>query len=278
VEQAKAYIESGILELYVLGQLTRQEEQEVHTMASKFPEVLEEIRAIEVAMERYALHHSVSPRIGLDAEILHKLHSSDENTAANKEHVPVFKQHAGTRVRNLLMALAACITLLLGVTIALIASQSRLNEAKNQIATLSLQNTKFASTAAYMERSNSDLKKIAGMIDDPNWAIVKLAGTKAQPASNMMVYWNKQKRNVMVDQSRTKLPQNDPQHQYQLWALVNGKPVDLGVFDVKTDPGKILLEMKEIPAAQAFAVTLEKRGGSASPTMDQMVVLGNITI
>jgi anti-sigma-K factor RskA len=129
-----------------------------------------------------------------------------------------------------------------------------------------------------MKRSNADLQKIAGMIDDPSWAIVKLAGTKAQPASKMMVYWNKKKRNVMVDQSRTVLPTNDPNHQYQLWALVNGKPVDLGVFDVKTDSGQILLEMKAIPEAQAFAVTLEKRGGSASPTMEQMVVVGNITI
>jgi anti-sigma-K factor RskA len=278
VEQARAYIESGILELYVLGQLTRQEEQDVHTMASKFPEISEEIRAIEMAMERYALQNSIAPRIGLDTEIVAKLHAPDETPTAINEHVPVFKQHAGTRVKNLLLALAACITLLLAVTIALIASQSKLNEAKHQIATLSLQNTRFASTAAYMERNNADLKKIADLVNDPKWAVVRLAGTKSQPASKMTVYWNKRERNVILDQSRTVLPANDPEHQYQLWALVDGKPVDLGVFDVKADPGKLLLEMKAIPKAQAFAVTLEKRGGSVSPTMDQMFVLGNITI
>lgn len=278
MEQARAYIESGILELYVLGQLTRQEEQDVHTMASKFPEISEEIKAIEKAMERYALQNSIVPRIGLDKELIAKLHAPEESHAAHEEHVPVFKQHAGTRVRNLLMALAACITLLLAVTIGLIASQSKLNEAKHQIATLSLQNTRYASTAAYMERNNADLKKIADLVNDPNWAIVKLAGTKSQPASKLTVYWNKEKRNVMVDQSRMVLPANDPEHQYQLWALVDGKPVDLGVFDVKADQGKLLLEMKAIPKAQAFAVTLEKKGGSVSPTMDQMFVLGNITI
>jgi anti-sigma-K factor RskA len=63
-----------------------------------------------------------------------------------------------------------------------------------------------------------------------------------------------------------------------LWAMVNGKPVDLGVFDAQNQPKKLLLAMKEVGDAQAFAVTLEKRGGSASPTMEKMVVLGAVSI
>lgn len=82
----------------------------------------------------------------------------------------------------------------------------------------------------------------------------------------------------MLDNSKMQLPVNDKSHQYQLWALVNGKPVDLGVFDVKADTAGILVNMKEIANAQTFAVTIEKRGGSPSPTMDQMIVAGNVTI
>ncbi|MNG37643.1 Anti-sigma-K factor rskA [compost metagenome] len=82
----------------------------------------------------------------------------------------------------------------------------------------------------------------------------------------------------MVDNSKMQLPANDQDHQYQLWALVDGKPVDLGVFDAKADSAHILLKMKEINGAQAFAVTLEKRGGSATPTMTQMIVMGGVSI
>lgn len=82
----------------------------------------------------------------------------------------------------------------------------------------------------------------------------------------------------MVDNSKMGLPLNDEAHQYQLWALVNGKPVDLGVFDVKADAEHILVKMKEIGGAQAFAVTLEKRGGVASPTMEQMIAMGGVSI
>ncbi len=34
--------------------------------------------------------------------------------------------------------------------------------------------------------------------------------------------------------------------------------------------------MKDIGAAQTFAVTLEPKGGSVSPTLSQMIVAGNI--
>jgi len=60
--------------------------------------------------------------------------------------------------------------------------------------------------------------------------------------------------------------------------LVNGKPVDLGVFDAKAEPKKLLVAMKEIGTAQAFAVTLEKRGGSINPTMEKLVAMGGVSI
>jgi anti-sigma-K factor RskA len=35
-------------------------------------------------------------------------------------------------------------------------------------------------------------------------------------------------------------------------------------------------KMKNIPEAQAFAITLEKQGGSASPTMEALLVMGKV--
>jgi anti-sigma-K factor RskA len=59
----------------------------------------------------------------------------------------------------------------------------------------------------------------------------------------------------------------------QLWALVNGKQVDLSIF-VENPDSTYMKEMKSKASAVAFAVTLEPRGGSTSPTMDQMMVIG----
>ena len=60
--------------------------------------------------------------------------------------------------------------------------------------------------------------------------------------------------------------------QYQLWAIVDGKPVDAGLI---TDCIG-LCKMKRIDRAQAFAITLEKAGGSPTPTLTEMYVFGKI--
>ncbi len=56
------YIESGILELYVLGELTPAEAEEVKQMASSYPAVRQELEAIRENLEQYALAHAVTPR------------------------------------------------------------------------------------------------------------------------------------------------------------------------------------------------------------------------
>ncbi|ULT23339.1 anti-sigma factor [Sphingobacterium sp. E70] len=63
--------------------------------------------------------------------------------------------------------------------------------------------------------------------------------------------------------------------QYQLWAMVDGKPVNAGVFplDAKVDGTS---KMLDIPKAQAFAITLEDEGGKDVPTLSELYVMGGI--
>lgn len=291
MEEVKAYIESGILELYVLGQLDAQEQKEVEAMASKYPEVKQEIEAIELAMEQYALQNAIKPSVGLGDKIFEKINESAEKAepivvkAVNevkpaKEAVviPLNTAPYESKIKTLRIALVACIALLVVSIIALYNAHNQLGSAKDQIAELNLNNEKFTSTVNFMKQSNADLQKIIDMANDPDWKTVKLAGTAMDPKAKMTVYWHAKGKHVMVDNSKMDLPVNDQQHQYQLWAIVNGKPVDLGVFDVKADSTHILVNMKETGSAAAFAVTLEKRGGSVNPTMNQMVVVGNVSI
>ena len=64
------------------------------------------------------------------------------------------------------------------------------------------------------------------------------------------------------------------ENQYQLWAIIDGKPVDAGVFD---NNFKGLLKMKDVgTGAATFAVTIEPRGGRQTPTLETMQVAGNV--
>jgi anti-sigma-K factor RskA len=278
VEEGKAYIESGILELYVLGQLNAQEQSEVQTMASTYPEVKQEMEAIEIAMEKYAVQNAVKPSEGLENRIFERLGIAAPEVKQEAKIIPLnadLRNNYQSKIRSLRLALAACVALLVVSVAALYSAHSDLGTARDQIASLSADREKFSSTVNYMKSNNADLSKIVAMADDPNWKTIKLAGQK-NPNDNMVVYWHPKGKHVMVNTTKMVLPANDKSHQYQLWALVNGKPVDLGVFDVNPDTSHILVNMKEIGTAQAFAVTLEQRGGSPTPTMEQMMVMGGV--
>ena len=93
---------------------------------------------------------------------------------------------------------------------------------------------------------------------------------KKAPGKSMVVMWNKTTGNVYVN--NIQLPTTPTNKQYQLWALKDGKPIDLGVFDVNSN----LQNMKIIYGAQAFAVTLENKGGSPTPHLEELYGIVNI--
>lgn len=61
MNDVRKFIESGILEMYVLGQTTAEETSEVEQMASMYDEVHHEIQEISAALEQYAKANAVEP-------------------------------------------------------------------------------------------------------------------------------------------------------------------------------------------------------------------------
>lgn len=274
MEEVKAYIESGILELYVLGQLSAQECDEVEAMAAKHPEVKAEITAIELAMEAYAFDNAIAPSANVEAKILAEI----GNNSVEKEPkiVPLYQQANDSKVKALRFALVACIALLVVSVVALYNVYNKLNVANEQIATLSTNNEQFARTVNKLEFDNSGLQNRVDMTETDEWTTVKLAGVANSPKAKMLVYWNKNNKNILINHAAMDLPKTDKTHEYQLWALVDGKPVSLGVFGENAK--EAVQQMVTIEKAQAFAVTIEPVGGSVNPTMEKMVVMGGVSI
>jgi anti-sigma-K factor RskA len=75
--------------------------------------------------------------------------------------------------------------------------------------------------------------------------------------------------------SATNLEILDSSLDYQLWAIVDGKPVDAGILKT-TDVYALPQKMISFSSAQAFAITIENKGGSEVPTLDKMVALGGV--
>lgn len=277
MEEVTAYIESGILELYVLGQLTESENKDVEAMIAKFPIIRDELSAIEIALENYAQQNAITPSAHIGDKILAQLTSEILPPASNPTVIPIHtadKGVGGTKIVR--YALVACIAALVFCLLAIYSLNQKLNDAKEQIATLSSDKQQFATTVSKLKFENDGMENRIQMYESPEWTTVKLAGVKDAPDAKMLVFWNKNNKNIIINYAAIDLPKTDEAHEYQLWALVDGKPVSLGVFANQDHAKSATLAMDKIQKAQAFAVTIEPNGGSSNPTMDKMVVMGAI--
>jgi anti-sigma-K factor RskA len=271
LEDIKAYIESGVLELYVLGDVTAAERAEVEAMALKHPAIKAELDEIERSLELYAEENAVEPAEDLRNRVLNSLVTNlgDDRTFPSRKVevednvIPIARAKSGNFYKY---AFAACLALLIVSIIALVSVYNSLQESNSLLASLQIQNQHFTNRVNLMDRE-------LNILHDPSYKLLKLQGTPKSPSSAITVAWSPAKKKVMIDMANANMPVNDKDHQYQLWALVGGKPVDLGVFDADTT-SKDMVEMKSIASADAFAVTLEQRGGSPTPTMDQLMVIG----
>ena len=273
MEEIRAYIESGILELYAAGDLTSSERLEVEAMLSKHPALKVELAEIERGLEQYAKSYSIEPSPVLREKVLGSLLNDtsriERSAEAGDTNTPV------RQISFFKYAFAASVALLILSCAALIVLYSDLQDSRRQLLVLQDSNQQFSNRVNYMNEQLSDKELALGVLRNPEYKLIKLAGTKQAPEASMMVAFHPDKKEVMIDMAAMKMPANDTEHQYQLWAMVNGKPVDLGVFDMQTDDDG-MKRMKAIDNPQAFAVTLEPRGGSESPTMEQMMVMGSI--
>jgi anti-sigma-K factor RskA len=279
VEEIRAYIESGVLELYVLGDISAEEKLQVEAMAQKHPAVQAELSEIEKAMEMYTDVQSVEPSPQLRDRVLNSLLTNlgDDRNLRTVQHsntpdtarvVPIQRTAATTSIFYK-YAFAASLLLLCLSGIALSIVYKRLQDSQQQLVSLRLNEQKFT-------RQVSFLNEEINVFRDPSFRFIQLKGMPKTPSSALTVAWSSKRKKVMVDLSSAKLPAAGEGKQYQLWAIANGKPVDLGVFDKTTADSTDMKLMKSIASAQAFAVTIEPRGGSVNPTTDQMIVLASL--
>jgi anti-sigma-K factor RskA len=263
------YISSGIVESYVLGLANPEDLAEFERMCAAHSEVRAARDAFERLLERRLMEEAVLPPPSLKAKIFSQIQIETDKLPGNKNParpVPVIRP-SWTRY-----AAAAAVVLLLG-SVAL--NIYLLNQYKGSLArydALVATQTQLAASNRALQTNLQDYQAAMDQIRNPQMAVIKMPGVTANPNSLATVYWNTQTKDVylLVNQ----LPRPSAEKQYQLWAIVDGKPVDAGIFDV--DGGPSFVKLKNIQHAEAFAITLEKKGGSESPTMDAMYVMGKV--
>jgi anti-sigma-K factor RskA len=262
----KEYISSGIIELYVMGSLTPSEMKEVEVVALSHPEVANEIRLVQQSLNGYAGAHARNPRPSLRAEIMKAVEDSGEDEKGKVINI----QSSSSPVLRLLVA--ACLVMLLISAFTIYSLYTKWKAAENSY--VSLMNEKNVMAENYSQVKNSLDKTMADMtvVRNENAKVITLQATDSTKHYMARVYWNHETHDAFIDVLSLPAPPSDKQ--YQLWALAGGKPIDAGVFNMDSAQG--MQQMKTILSADAWAVTLEPKGGSVSPTLDQMYLLSKI--
>lgn len=264
----KEYIESGSLELYVAGALNEKERKEAEAMIEQYPEVRAELEAIERAMEDYAFTHAKDAPMSVLTNVLSQINA--ETTSADQGKIIPMKPAQGGQ-NNWVRYLAYAASILLFISIATnVYYYNSFKHAEDKLAELQDANTFLTDKIDVVRADYKALETNLNIIKNPDVIAITMKGQAISPASTSVVYWDKNTGEVYV--SANNLPKPEAGKQYQLWALKGGKPIDAGVFDLNGD----LQHMKNIPGADAFAVTLEPAGGSVGPTMDQLYLVGGV--
>ncbi len=246
VLKVEDYIASGVLEQYVLGALSAEEAARVASMAARYEEVRYEIARIQYTLQDMAEELAINPPPQVLDKIKEKI-SRQEATA--KSSSPKKKVH------YLQYGIAATFTLKLVVMAMAFHFWTQWKTTENRLTQMQ---HRYENLAKEARQTTQALVAVS----DPAFQTIALSEPGTAAGSQVLVYWNEKTQEIYINPSQ--LPANPSGRQYQLWGMVDGKPVSLGVFDVKGNLPQ-MIPMEGVAGITGFAVTLEPTGGSGSP-------------
>jgi hypothetical protein len=306
------YIESGALEAYVLGLASPEEIALAERMRAEHSEVEDEYQAVLATVETWVQGYSKPAPEGAWDAIAARINSEEANErmidsetadsvvpeiSINNSYAGPLDGNNGNKVDIITegggrivdinsidtsretgnyrfwQSVAAGLALLAAGSVAANMWQyGRQNDLKQELAAAQQQNTVLATTASQATKSRKDLQSFMDKGADPEFKRVVLNGLKDAPNAKVMVMWKK--NSTIVTMAMKGMPAMPSDKDLQLWAIVDGKPVDLGIIPAKENE---LME-HQIPVVQgatAFAITLEDKGGHPQP-QGVMLTMGEV--
>ncbi len=253
----KTIKDTGILEQYLLGELSEEQSTEIEKMLEEDKELHEYYTKMEDDMEQMALENAISPPTHIKTSILNKIKNSSSSTA--EKVIPLQKRKRISYNFAVAASLAALFLLSSGWLYnqwqnserTSITLQKEINDLRNRLVNL--------------ENDFKETDKWYQAINQPEVLQLVLKGNERSPNSAAIAYVNHKNKEVLLNPKGLEKLNKDKT--YQMWADVEGEMINMGV--ISSDQEMIIL--KYIDNAESLNITIEPAAGNDHPTVEQLI-------
>jgi anti-sigma-K factor RskA len=254
------FLNSGLIEQYVLGLTDSEESAIVEEFAQQDPAIANEIKELQLAMEQYAAQHAIPTPPGMKEKVMEKVGGSTGSIAASPT-----SPRRGISLMSLLSFVGMCAALVL-LFFQTQGKQAALKQLNKQTAEFEA----FRQKCEQQQANSNQHIAMSTFFQDPATQAIELKGMNQSAATSALAYWNEKQEKGFVDLSG--LPAPPEGKIYQIWADVDGKMINAGVLDSQF-PYRVQT-IKYIAQAESLNITLEPKGGSDHPTVELLQANG----
>lgn len=255
------FLQTGLLEQYVLGLTDEEESEKVEAYADAYPEIKQEIQTMRSALDQYAQQYAVMPPKELKKRVMKSLDGEAKRDGTSRS--------GGSSSFSRLFSGVAIV--LLGILGVLAASFYKgKTAAQEQYHSLEAEFQRFKEDCASEKARLRQTQQVYAFINAPETLAVPLAGTAIEPEARAVAYYNSSSQEVYINTSS--LPAPPDGKTYQLWADVEGEMINMGVLEQQPEPQRV----QYVDHAESLNITIEPEGGSEEPTVELLLANGAI--
>jgi anti-sigma-K factor RskA len=260
-------ISSGELELYVAGLLSDERNKEISDLIASNKDIKKEVEDIEKVVMRLASESTLTKDHDF-SEVLKKIVTdrvSDDPKVLSLDTSAKKKSFSISTIAG--WAAAAVFLILFGI-------QFQSNNEISQNLNANIEERESLKDSLQKQTFELNYKEnVLATITSESTNIVELAGQEISPSSKVKVFWDTESNKVVIDAKS--LPKTPDGMVYQVWSLKLDPltPTSIGLLD-GYDTSNSLFVLDNSNSSEAFGITLEPAGGSETPTLEKLFVLG----
>lgn len=254
-EKITTFLNSGLLDKYLIGTTTVAETEQVETYITKYPEVKNAYNTLQQNLEIVAKSNAVeAPKHILD-NVLEELDDAPVIALTRRERYQKWYKFS---------VAASVAAIVFAASTYLFYNQNQKLTEENQVVV-----DEIFDLRSDIEMNNKKLDAIMEQfkrLNDPNTYKYIMKGNDRAQNLKTVAYINPKEKTSMIDV--VSLPQLPEEQCYQIWADLQGKMVSLGILS-ETDR-----QLKRIPFAEnarGLNITIEPKGGNAVASLENTV-------